>query len=114
MVICALAASPGTPATPVLPISATAPIRGALSTHRTMLDGRLTLQRAELNKDTLTVHYVSKRGEAPALTVVLVHPTVAPDGVRAGPFAVQSHRGEDEAALAALVIRLGALHTDQV
>ncbi|MDP6944869.1 MAG: hypothetical protein QF464_12020, partial [Myxococcota bacterium] len=114
MVICALAASSATAATPVLPISATAPIRGVLSTHRTMLDGRLMLQRADLNKDTLTVHYIAKTGEAPALTVVLVHPTVAPEGVRAGPFVVQSHQGEDKAALAALVTRLGALRSDQV
>ncbi|MDP6943236.1 MAG: hypothetical protein QF464_03720 [Myxococcota bacterium] len=102
------------PAGPVLPSSATQPLRTALATEEARLDGRLMLGSALLDTHTVTVAYVKERGGEPVITVVLGHPDQKAGGVKAGPFVVLSSKGEDEAALAALVSRLEKLTVDEI
>ena len=94
---------------PVLPSSATAPLRAALSTDESPLDGRLSLDNAIVESSTVTVSFVGQGDNAQGITVVLGHPSQAPDGRVAGPFVILSQTGEDEAAIAALITRLSSL-----
>jgi hypothetical protein len=94
---------------PILPPSATAPLRSALSTDEAPLDGRLSLDNAIVEASTVTVSFVAQEGAAGGITVVLGHPSQAPEGQPAGPFVILRQEGDDKAAIAALVTRLSAL-----
>jgi hypothetical protein len=99
---------------PTLPASATAPLRSALSTNNTLLDGRLTLTDAIVETSTVTVSFAAQEGGASGITVVLGHPSQAPEGRPAGPFVILRHDGGDEAAVADLVTRLSALTSAEI
>mgnify|MGYP003918200531 CR=1 FL=1 len=103
-----------TAAPPLLPSSATAPLRDALSTDESALDGRLTLDNAIVEASEVTVSFVNTKGGGETLTFVLGHPSQAPDALRAGPFAIIKYAAEDEGALNALIARLSKLSEEEI
>ena len=99
---------------PTLPPAALGPLRAVLSTDESQLDGRLTLSDAMVESASITVTYAPGDSAPPAITVVLAHPSTAPEGVRAGPFVIAKQTGADDPAIAALVKRLSTLSDDDI
>lgn len=99
---------------PVLPASATAPLRSALSTDEALLDGRLSLDNAIVEASTVTVSFAPQEGNTGGMTVVLGHPSQSPKGQAAGPFVILRQDGDDAAGVAALVTRLGRLSDSEI